>query len=74
MLKIKSIIQTRETSVIYDENIKRLLTETDSLFKKAAVVLKGEIVKNGAGNPVNLSAELQACKCNFEYLQNVIRN
>ena len=76
MLKIKKIIKTKNNHVVSDEKIKKLLAETDSLFSKTAKIFGGEIVRNGqqpAGNPKDLKGELQACRTNFRYLQNIIR-
>jgi len=76
ILKIKRIIETKSAQFVCDENIERLLTETDSLFNKATIALGSKTAKNEqlpAGNPTNLKGELHACRSNFRYLQNIIR-
>ena len=76
MVEIKKIIKTKNNHVASDEKIKKLLAETDSLFSKTAKIFGGEIVRKSsqpAGNPTNLKGELQACRINFKYLQNIIK-
>ena len=73
MAKIKKTTETEGKQFVCDENIEKLLAETDSLFSKTAEVFNRKGVRNGqqpAGNPNDLKGELHACRCNFRYLQN----
>ncbi|MCK5852913.1 hypothetical protein KAH27_07785 [bacterium] len=76
ILKIKREIETKGKKFVCDENIEKLLAETDSLFRKTAEIFGEETVRNGsqpAGNATNLKGELHVCRGNFRYLQNIIR-
>jgi len=72
MMKIKKKIETEDKEFVCDENIEKLLAETDSLFSKTAEVFNR---KGGqlSGNPTDLKGEFHVCRINFRYLKNIIR-
>ena len=75
--KIKKIIGTDGVEFSCDKKMELLLTETDSLFNKATAVVGKKGGWNGqqpAGNATDLKGELHVCRCNYKYLNNIIRN